>query len=113
MFKRMHQLGMPSTSINTSEQLYGVTTTNNSTPYGPTPSIEFDRGTPQGDTLSPFLFTLFFKHVRRWRIVCSRGYRPGAPTANADPNETRTTYTGHGFADGLSFATESATNMFL
>jgi hypothetical protein len=45
MFKHMRQLGMPSTFVDTCEQLYGVSTTDNITPYGPTPSTDIDGGT--------------------------------------------------------------------
>jgi hypothetical protein len=85
MFKRMCQLGMPSTFVDTCEQLYGVSTTDYITPNGSTPSIDINRGTPQGDTLSAFVFTLFLEPFLRWLTVGSRGYRPGAPTTNADP----------------------------
>jgi hypothetical protein len=53
MFKHMRQLGMPSTFVDTCEQLYGVSTEDYITPYGSTPSIDINRGTLQGDTLSP------------------------------------------------------------
>jgi hypothetical protein len=55
MFKHMRQLGMPPTFVDTCEHLYGVSSTAYITPYGPTPSIDINRGTMQGDTLSPFL----------------------------------------------------------
>jgi hypothetical protein len=61
MFKHMRQLGMPPTSVDTCEQLHGVSTTDYITPHGPTPSTNINRGTLQGDTLSAFLFTLFLE----------------------------------------------------
>jgi hypothetical protein len=39
MFKHMRQLGMPLTFFDTCEHLYGVSSTEYITPYGPTPSI--------------------------------------------------------------------------
>jgi hypothetical protein len=45
MLRHMRQLGMPSTSVDTCAQLYGVSTTDYITPYGPTPSIDINRGT--------------------------------------------------------------------
>jgi hypothetical protein len=54
MFKHMRQLGMPSTFVDTCEHLYGVSTTDYITPYGPTPSIDINRGTLLGDIVSPF-----------------------------------------------------------
>jgi hypothetical protein len=72
MFKHMRQLGMPPTFVDTCEQLYGVSTTAYITPYGPTPSININRGTLQGGTLSPFLFTLSLEPFLRWLTVGSR-----------------------------------------
>jgi hypothetical protein len=57
------------------------------------------------------MFSLFLEPYLRWLTVGSRGYRPGAPTTKADPKEPTTTYFGHGFADDLSLATDSPTNM--
>ena len=85
MFKHMRQLGIPSTFVDTCEQLYGVSSTYYITPYGPTSSIYIDRGTLQGDTLSPFLFTLFLEPFLRLLSVGSRGYRPGHPATDVDP----------------------------
>jgi hypothetical protein len=82
MFKHMRQFGMPPTFVDTCEQLYGVSSTDYITPYGSTPSIDINRGTLQGDTLSPFLFTLFLEPFLRWLTVGSKGHRPGAPTTN-------------------------------
>jgi hypothetical protein len=43
--------------------------------------------------------------------VGSRGYSPGAPKTNVDPTEPMATYPGHGFANDLSLALDSPTNM--
>jgi phosphoribosylaminoimidazole-succinocarboxamide synthase len=40
MFKHMRQVGMPSTFVDTCEQLHGASITNYNTPYGPTPSLD-------------------------------------------------------------------------
>jgi hypothetical protein len=57
---------MHPTFVDTCEQLYyGVSTTDYITPYGSTPSIDINRGTMQGDTLFPFLFTLFLEPFLR------------------------------------------------
>jgi hypothetical protein len=47
----------------------------------------------------------------RWLTVGSRGYRPGPPTTDVDPTDTKATYPGQGFADDLSLATGSTPNM--
>jgi hypothetical protein len=61
MSKHTRQLGMLPTFVDTCEQLYGVSTKDNITPSGSTPSIDSNRGTLFCDTLSPFLFTLFLE----------------------------------------------------
>jgi hypothetical protein len=111
MFKHMRQLGMPSTFVDTCEHLYGVPSTDYTTPHGPTPSTDINRGTLQGDTLSPFIFTLFLEPFLRWLKVGSRGYRPGPPATNVDPTKPTATYPGYGFADDLSLATGLTPNM--
>jgi hypothetical protein len=111
MFKHMRQLGMPPSFVDTCEHLYGVSSTEYITPYGPTPSIGINRGTLQGDALSPFLFTLFLEPVLRLLTVGSRGYSQGPLATNVDPTEPRATYPGNGFADDLSLATRSTPNM--
>jgi hypothetical protein len=59
------QLSVPdsgtSTFVDTCKQLRGVSTTDYITPYRSTPSIDINRGTLQGNTLSPFMFTLFLE----------------------------------------------------
>jgi hypothetical protein len=102
---------MPSTFVDTCEHLYWVSSTDCITPYGPTPSIDRNRGTLQGDTFSPFLFTLFLEPFLRWLTVGSLGYRPSPLATNVDPTEPTTIYLGHGFADDLSLATGSTPNM--
>jgi hypothetical protein len=111
MFKHMRQLGMPPTFVDTCEHLYGVSSTDYITPYGPTPSIDVNRGALQGYTLSPFLFTPVLEPFLRWPTMGSRGYRPPPRATNVDPTEPTATYPGHGLADDLSLATGSTPNM--
>jgi hypothetical protein len=110
--KHMRQLGMPSTFVDTCKQLYGVSTTDYITPFGSTPYIDINCGTLHGDTLFPFLFTLFLEPFPRWLTVGSRGYHLGAPTTSDDPIEPTATYSGHGFSDNLSLATGSPRNQY-
>jgi len=44
------------------------------TPYDNTPTIPIHKVTLHGDTLSPFLFTIFVEPLLRWLSVVSRGY---------------------------------------
>jgi hypothetical protein len=84
MFKHMRQLGMPSTFVDACEQLYGVSTTDYITPHGPTSSMDINRGTLQGDILSPSYSPSFSNHF-------SAGSQSAAgDTARAPPPLTLT-----------------------
>jgi hypothetical protein len=85
MFSHMCQICVPFTFVDTCEQLYGDFTTTYITPYGPTPSIDINRGTLHGDTLFPFLFTLSLEPFLRWLAVGS-----GKDTAQTPPPLTLT-----------------------
>jgi len=76
LFQTMRDLGFSECCIKTCEQLYRVSGTYYTTPQGNTPTIPIHRGTLQGDTLSPSLFTIFMEPLLRWPSVGSRGYKP-------------------------------------
>jgi hypothetical protein len=61
LFQTMRDLGFSECYINTCKQLYKVSGTYYMTPHGDTPTIPIHRGTLQGVTLSPFLFTIFME----------------------------------------------------
>jgi hypothetical protein len=111
MFKHMRQLGMPPTLSTNASTSMVYPSYDYITPYCFTPSIDINHGTLHGDTLSPFLITLFFEPFLGWLTVGSRGYHPGAPSTYVDPVEPTPTYIGHGFANDLSLATGCPTNM--
>jgi hypothetical protein len=71
LFKTMRDLGFPECYNNTGEQLCKVFGTYYMTSHGNTPTIPIRRGTLQGDTLSPFLFTIFMEPLLRWLFIGS------------------------------------------
>jgi len=73
--------------------------------HGNTIPLSIYRGTLQGDTISPFLFTIFMELFIRWLAVGSRGYKltyqPHKPTSIV------ITYDDHRYADDVSITAES------
>jgi hypothetical protein len=76
LFQTMRDLEFLEYYINTCEQLYKVSGTYYMTPHDNTPTIPIHRGTLQGDTLSPFLFTIFMEPLLRWLSIESWWYKP-------------------------------------
>jgi hypothetical protein len=73
--------------------------------HGNTAPFPIYRDTLQGDTLSPFLFTIFTGPLLRWLDVSSRGYKP-----TYQPHKsisTIITYDDHEYADDVSIAAGS------
>ena len=84
----MYDLGFPTDAVEVVKDLYTGATTSYFTDYGPTPPITVDRGTLQGDSLSPFLFIVYMEPLLRWLNVGGRGHTFGCvPTEKQ--NETR------------------------
>jgi hypothetical protein len=79
------------------------------TPHGNTPTIPMHRGTLQGDTLSPFLFTIFVKPLLRWLSMGSRGYKPKQHTEL--PENIHMAYDDHGYANDISITTGTLENL--
>jgi hypothetical protein len=77
--------------------------------HGHTVPIQIHRGALQGDTLSPFLFTIFMESLLRWLAVGSRGYRPSYQPHK--PTATIITYDDHGYADDVIITTGSIENL--
>jgi hypothetical protein len=59
LFQIMKEYGFQDSYINTYKQLYEVSNTYYMTPHGNTSLVSIQRGTLQGDTSSPFIFTMF------------------------------------------------------
>ena len=109
----MRELGIPECYVATCEQLYQASSTYYTTPHGNTTDIPIERGTLHGDTLSPFLFTLFLEPLMRWLKVGSRGYQPSSSSSSttAMDGETFVTYDEHGYADDISITTGTLHDM--
>ena len=73
----MYDLGFPTDALEVVKDLYTGATTTMVTPYGPTSPIEVQRGTLQGDSLSPFLFLIYLEPLLRWLHSGARGYQMG------------------------------------
>jgi hypothetical protein len=73
----MYDLGFPTDGIEVVKQLYTNMQTQVKTPFGMSAPIPVNRGTIQGDSLSPFLFLLYLEPLLRWLTVGGRGYTPG------------------------------------
>ena len=109
LFQFMRQMGMPECLVRTCEKLYNASSTSYITPHGLTPQIPVRRGTLQGDTLSPHLFTLFLEPLMRWIRCGSRGYVPQCTTGCE--GEFTITYDEHGYADDISITTGSLVDL--
>ena len=109
LFQRMKEYGFKDSYINTCKQLYEVSNTYYMTPHSNTSLISIQRGTLQGDTLSPFLFTIFMEPLLRWVAEGSRGYCP-----TYQPHKSTTaiiTYDNHGYADDISITAGTLQNL--
>ena len=109
LFSFMRQMGLPECLISICKQLYEDSSTAYITPHGSTAQLPIRRGTLQGDTLSPHLFTLFIEPLMRWIKCGSRGYIPHC--TQAMEGDYTITYDEHGYADDISITTGSLPNL--
>jgi len=98
LFQIMRDYGFQDSYIATCQQLYSDSHTYYMIIHGNTIPILIQRGTLQGDTLSPFLFTIFMEPLLRWLSVGSRGYQltyhfinPHQPLSHMTTTATQTT----------------------
>ena len=111
----MYDLGFPTDAIDTVKNLYEDATTlirlANGTNTG---QIAVERGTIQGDTLSPFLFLLYMEPLLRWLHVGGRGYKHICiPNQNQTVSETHLAniLSSASFADDLLSKTNTIQNL--
>ena len=74
----MHDLGFPTDAIEIVKNIYSDSTTRIIAAGGISEAVPVNRGTIQGDSLSPFLFLVFIEPLLRWLHAGGRGYRYGS-----------------------------------
>ena len=105
LLQTMYDLGFPEDAIYVIQDLYNNATTKAKLAIGTTESIQINRGTIQGDTLSPLLFTIFLEPLLRWLQVGGRGYRYGS--LQGSPEHKDLTTSNAAYADDLLMMTNS------
>jgi exonuclease III/ribonuclease HI len=81
----MYALGYPTDGIDVVKDLYTGATTRFSVNGTLTAPISVDRGTLQGDSLSPLLFNIYIEPLLRWLHRGGQGYMPGCVQQKQDP----------------------------
>jgi hypothetical protein len=79
------------------------------TPHGNTPTIPIHKGTIQGDTLSPFMFTIFMEPLLMWLSIGSRGYK--TMLQSEQPIGTYMAYDAHSYANDISITAGTLDNL--
>ena len=101
----MRDVGFTHDAIQVVQNLYTDAKTKVRLPYTETDAISIDRGTIQGDTLSPFLFIIFLEPLLRWLQSGGRGYKYGCLQSDID-NKDHTT-SALAYADDLAAITST------
>ncbi len=113
MLMIMYNLGLPADAIEIVKNLYEEATTQVKHLSGhSTNPIPIERGTIQGDTLSPFLFLLYMEPLMRWLHVGGRGYAHSC-TQNQSVADTHlhNNISSAAFADDLLCPTGNLVNL--
>ena len=105
----MYDSGIPEDAIEAVRSIYSSVRTCIKTEHGRTQEIPIERGTVQGDTLSPLLFLIFIDPLLRWLNVGGRGFQFHSIT---DPQQReRFSVAASCYADDLATATTCASDM--
>jgi exonuclease III/ribonuclease HI len=111
MLQVLFDLGFPLDAIEVVKQLYTGTTTSFKTPYGDTSPIPLQRGTIQGDSLSPFLYITYTEPLLRWLRVGAKGYKPGAFRQLTVDEQVKLQIPDITYADDLNLLTGTVADM--
>ncbi|KAJ9517856.1 hypothetical protein QJQ45_004218 [Haematococcus lacustris] len=103
----MHDLGFPTDAPDAVKDLNTGATTRFKTPYGHTDPVPVNRGTIQGDSLSPFLFLIYIEPLLRWLQVGARGYKFKSAT---DDSGERATVSSIDYADDIAILCNTLRN---
>ena len=111
LLQTMYDLGFPTDAIDVVKNLYTGATTRIKFSDIITAAIPVNRGSIQGDSLSPFLFLCMMEPMLRWLQVGGRGYTFGCI---ADHEERiKNNLSNAAFADDLSILTTSIPDLKL
>ncbi|GAB4816309.1 hypothetical protein N2152v2_003355, partial [Parachlorella kessleri] len=105
LLQTMCDLGFTHDAVRVIRDLYTGAQTRIKTPFGTSDPIDFERGTIQGDSLSPFLFLICIEPLLRWLHVGGRGYKHGCIVDERE--RLRTAATNPAFADDLAILTNN------
>ena len=104
----MHDLGIPQDAIHVIADLYTDAVTKIRLYFAETSPVHIERGTIQGDTLSPLLFLIFIEPLLRWLQSGGRGYKYGSLSKTVHAQHT----TSNGaYADDLSAITNTVADL--
>ena len=107
----LFDLGFPLDAVEVVKQLYTGATTEFTTPYGHTAPIPLQRGTIQGDSLSPFLYIAYTEPLLRWLRVGAAGYKAGAFQDRSVAEQVKLQIPDITYADDLNLLTGTAADM--
>jgi hypothetical protein len=107
----LYDLGFPTDAIEVVKDLYTGATTTVHTPHSPIDPLEFNRGTIQGDSLSPFLFVVYLEPLLRWLRAGRKGlsfdtsYMVGALAAEGEDRQDQYQISDITYADDVNILT--------